>query len=305
MPSSEVEQVLQKLMAFRVPQRNTTGRPTLGEEMAEQEAIEELIRLAARLPASLDPGRNAHLRRRASLVDDRTRPGTEFHKAFMAVVDLRKKKQPRSPGVRPSEHTYPLECEDTSYIAFPLLLAGAWARAEDWMLKHPDPPACNLVERWRDELWKISVEAEREHFWGSHLICLCEFALDPGTARIGLYRLLQGLFGGLKGVTKAIQEAAWDLCRNRARHSADYRSVDWFGIHYDFTALQAPCIECLWEAWENGTPDLGQEFIMAQAGAESRRLVDLFKGHGAWGTMIVPGATKGAYRLQEPRLPPE
>jgi hypothetical protein len=63
---------------------------------------------------------------------------------------------------------------------------------------------------------------------------------------------------------------------------------------------EARRVKSLWQAWENGTPDVGQDYIMEKAGAESARLVDLFKGHDAWGTMIKAGATKGAFRLNEP-----
>ncbi len=54
------------------------------------------------------------------------------------------------------------------------------------------------------------------------------------------------------------------------------------------------------EAWEHGTPDLDQQTILNEADADSRRLVDVFRDHPAWNTMIKPGVTKGAYRLQPP-----
>jgi hypothetical protein len=80
-------------------------------------------------------------------------------------------------------------------------------------------------------------------------------------------------------------------------HSADFRSVLWFGTPYPFTAAQAACVKSLWGAWANGTPDLGQDTILAEAELDAKRLVDLFKGHAAWGAMIVQGSTKGAFRL--------
>jgi hypothetical protein len=87
-----------------------------------------------------------------------------------------------------------------------------------------------------------------------------------------------------------------------ARHSRDFRSVHWFGADHFFTPTQAACVKVLWEAWENGTPDLGQDSILEhpEVEAESERLVDVFKGHPAWGTMIAKGQTAGAYRLAEP-----
>jgi len=110
---------------------------------------------------------------------------------------------------------------------------------------------------------------------------------------------MQAAFPDLTRPTKAIQEAAKDLLMTRSRHSEDFRSVHWFGADYQFTASQAACIEVLWQAWEAGTPELGQEFIVTEIDVQSERLVDLFKGHPAWGKMIVPGSTKGAYRLEE------
>ncbi|MCK6484913.1 MAG: hypothetical protein L6R00_12360 [Phycisphaerae bacterium] len=83
-----------------------------------------------------------------------------------------------------------------------------------------------------------------------------------------------------------------------ARHSPDFRSVHWYGTAYSFTALQAPCVKVLWEAWENGTPDVGNGTILAEAGTDESRLPDIFRGCAAWGTMIVPGDSKGTTRLK-------
>jgi|GEM_PF-2934798 len=85
-----------------------------------------------------------------------------------------------------------------------------------------------------------------------------------------------------------------------ARHSADFRSVVWFGQEYMFTANQAACIRLLWEAWENGTPEVSGAMILENAGIDQKRLSAVFRGHPAWGTMIRPGQTKGSYRLSPP-----
>ncbi len=86
----------------------------------------------------------------------------------------------------------------------------------------------------------------------------------------------------------------------RFRHGPDFRSCHWFGTDYTFTAMQAACVKVLWEAWNNGTPEVGQQTILETANLESARLKDLFKDHAAWGTMIVEGSTNGAFRLAEP-----
>lgn len=82
-----------------------------------------------------------------------------------------------------------------------------------------------------------------------------------------------------------------------AVHSLDFHSVRWFGRDYEFTAGQAACVAVLWRAWENGTPAVGGETILVEAGLASRRLDLIFRNHPAWGTMIVPGVRRGNYRL--------
>jgi hypothetical protein len=80
------------------------------------------------------------------------------------------------------------------------------------------------------------------------------------------------------------------------RHSPDFRSVHWKGQDYIFSPAQAAVIACLWEAWEDGMPDLGQETILEKAGSESNRLRDVFKDHPAWGVVIVSRG-KGIFGL--------
>jgi hypothetical protein len=87
---------------------------------------------------------------------------------------------------------------------------------------------------------------------------------------------------------------------SNCRHSRDFRSVVWYGTSYSFTSTQAPAVKILWEAWSNGTPEVGQLSILESIGSESRRLSDLFANSPAWKTMIVDGKTKGAYCLSDP-----
>ena len=87
---------------------------------------------------------------------------------------------------------------------------------------------------------------------------------------------------------------------NPARHSRDFASVNWYGTYYTFTAAQARVVAALWEAWQNGTPDVRQETLLDEAGSESRKLANLFRDHPAWGVLIVPGAARGLYRLVSP-----
>jgi hypothetical protein len=92
-----------------------------------------------------------------------------------------------------------------------------------------------------------------------------------------------------------------------ARHSEDFTSVLWFGTSHTFTPTQAKCVEVLWAAWENGTPDLQQVTILDRAGSEMANtkkpsLRKLFTDHPAWDTMIQPTpGLRGAFRLVEPQ----
>ena len=87
----------------------------------------------------------------------------------------------------------------------------------------------------------------------------------------------------------------------RAAHSIDFHSVDWFGRLYEFSASQAACVAVLWQAWENKTPFLGSHTIVERSGVQTKRLDLVFRGHPAWGVMIVPGRCRGNYRLADPR----
>jgi len=80
-------------------------------------------------------------------------------------------------------------------------------------------------------------------------------------------------------------------------HSIDFRAVYWFGVDYSFAPTQAAVVRALWEAWEDGTAELGAATILEAAGSTCDRLPPLFQGHPAWGVMIVRGEGKGTYRL--------
>lgn len=83
------------------------------------------------------------------------------------------------------------------------------------------------------------------------------------------------------------------------RHSPDFASIVWFGQRHSFTGNQAAIVRLLWEAWRDGTLDVRSETLLSAADSESGRLVDVFKGHAAWSTVIKPGEARGTYRLSE------
>jgi hypothetical protein len=82
-------------------------------------------------------------------------------------------------------------------------------------------------------------------------------------------------------------------------HSPDFRSVNWFGADYSFTPNQAAVVKVLWECYQAGTPDVGDSCLLEAVESNSERLDLVFRGHPAWGTMIVSGRTRGTRRLAE------
>lgn len=78
-----------------------------------------------------------------------------------------------------------------------------------------------------------------------------------------------------------------------------FACVRWFGQLFSFTPNQSRIVEILWSAQSGGTPEVRQERLLDNAGIESGRLVDVFKDHPAWNTMIVAGSTRGTYRIAE------
>lgn len=92
------------------------------------------------------------------------------------------------------------------------------------------------------------------------------------------------------------------------RFGPQYRSVRWYEETYSFSDAQAKVVEILADAYEMQTPDVDATFLLQDKDTNStasaaRRLKELFRdgpGKRAWGTMIVPGESRGTYRLKEP-----
>lgn len=84
-----------------------------------------------------------------------------------------------------------------------------------------------------------------------------------------------------------------------ARHSADFRSVRWFGTDYAFTPSQAAIIRQLWRAWENNTPKVGAGRLLSATDLVSDKISELFKRSEAWGVMVKTDGV-GVYWLSPP-----
>lgn len=69
------------------------------------------------------------------------------------------------------------------------------------------------------------------------------------------------------------------------------------GAGYHLTERQARVVEILYRALQNGTPEVSHREIMKMLGTPNSKLKDSFRGSAAWGTLVVPGSTRGTYRL--------
>jgi len=88
-----------------------------------------------------------------------------------------------------------------------------------------------------------------------------------------------------------------EIQTDNCKHSPDFRNVVWCGREFIFTGLQAAVVKVLWQAWELGTPDVGDAFLLESCASSGKRLRDVFKGNKAWGTMIREGHSRGSHRL--------
>jgi hypothetical protein len=56
----------------------------------------------------------------------------------------------------------------------------------------------------------------------------------------------------------------------------------------------------LWAAREEGTLEVNQAVLLRAADSDGARLHDLFRGHPAWGKLILRGHSPGSYTLPPP-----
>lgn len=87
-------------------------------------------------------------------------------------------------------------------------------------------------------------------------------------------------------------------------HGPDFAAVNWGGRVFTFAPKQRSVVAALFRAREDGHGWVGQDALLEIADSDCHRLRDLFRGHPAFGTLIVgaveAGGPPGAYRLAEP-----
>lgn len=84
-------------------------------------------------------------------------------------------------------------------------------------------------------------------------------------------------------------------------HSVDFTTVRWRGSAYYLTGLQAAVVRLLWEARDNGTPDVRASYLLETVGSASDRIQDVFKAGKddpkIWGELLGKGSREGTVRL--------
>lgn len=85
-------------------------------------------------------------------------------------------------------------------------------------------------------------------------------------------------------------------------HNRDYTEVVLSGQVFRLGLLQAAVVRQLHEASRGPNPWVGGKDLLARAGAQTMRMVDLFKAKPDWRTLIASDGT-GRYRLNLPERP--
>jgi hypothetical protein len=66
---------------------------------------------------------------------------------------------------------------------------------------------------------------------------------------------------------------------------------------FSLTGRQAQAVEFLYEMHQNSTPEVGQALILERLESKYTDLRYVFKKNPAWGNLVVPGRTRGTFRL--------
>jgi len=134
---------------------------------------------------------------------------------------------------------------------------------------------------------------------------------ETETERKRLHAMLEVEYLRLQPAQPGPQEGM-DVVNGEVVYSSDYRCVNWFGETLSFSPTQAEVVKLLIEAYEAGIPDVDAGMLVGDGSflqdglkatgkkpSAAKRVRDIFRDHVAWGTIIVPGGSKGTYRLEK------
>ena len=97
----------------------------------------------------------------------------------------------------------------------------------------------------------------------------------------------------LAGPADTIPPPAPDAPRPAVAVSPDCASVRWGDVVYTFTRRQRLVFAALLDARKQGYEYVSGDALLEAAESDGCRLRDLFRGHPAWGVLIVPGLDTG------------
>jgi len=130
----------------------------------------------------------------------------------------------------------------------------------------------------------------------NHALHDVEAALVPrhGQARPDVFAVIITEDGTSTGTPIGIA-TPWDFA---FRHSPDYSQVTVRNREFHLTERQAKIVRALHQAWENGSPELGQAYILDnEFDTHSGQLRYYFKNSDAWKNLVVQGKRRGIFRL--------
>jgi hypothetical protein len=83
------------------------------------------------------------------------------------------------------------------------------------------------------------------------------------------------------------------------KRTDNFSAVYWPGrgtFHF-YGEKQQAVVAALWAARSDGTLEVSQNVLLRAADSDGARLHDLFRGHPAWGKLILRGHSPGSYTL--------
>jgi hypothetical protein len=334
MPSPQLKAALEKLLAFQPnPLANVKADELTHAGRPDYDAVEvqgdyfELLKRARKFVSCLREAPRGWelLKSHVAAVLAAVEEGSSFMHVLQAGWLLLRKQHPELEGVT-SQQIVLYSCfHPVETVASQVVTIGQ-------SICNDNPNEKAVFLRLQEETRKLSQVKAKHNYIGNSLLSQCEWSVSS----VETLQRLQGMLGfpditscadaikaAAKELTDSLEQArdidhstspspaakspvtdaapsplpARQLPATDCSHGPDFRSVCWFGTDYSFTDSQAACIRILWKCWENGTPEVSQATVLEQADLYSKRLVDLFKKHEAWGSMIVSGK-KGAYRLK-------
>jgi hypothetical protein len=154
------------------------------------------------------------------------------------------------------------------------------------LLMHNDDGPRSGFGGLSNQAYQIYVEARNTEAWRMF------------TKAIANAQDAQGLFKTVADAEQSVESKSTNAAVGPFTHSEDYRSVTVRGDTYTLTSEQAAMIQILYEAHENGNPDLSIAYILEQLDKKSSRWQDTFKSNPkAKEALVKSGARKGTLRL--------